>query len=88
MSDGPSPQKTVRCAPIRRLVQTFPSITIRFGRIAVLQYALIFLVVAIIAGVLGFTGIAGASAGIAKILFLIFIVLFVISFIFGRRRNP
>lgn len=53
--------------------------------VVMLQYALVFLVIALIAGVLGFTGIAGASVGIAKILFLVFIVLFLVSFVFSRR---
>jgi len=46
-----------------------------------LQWALIFLVVAIIAGVLGFGGIAGASAGIAQILFFVFLAFLAISLI-------
>jgi uncharacterized membrane protein YtjA (UPF0391 family) len=54
-----------------------------------LNWALVFLVVALIAGVLGFTTIAGAAIGIAKILFLIFLVLFVVSLVMGlaRRRS-
>lgn len=43
-----------------------------------LEWALIFLVVALIAAALGFTNIAGAAAGIAKILFVIFLILFVV----------
>jgi uncharacterized membrane protein YtjA (UPF0391 family) len=53
---------------------------------AMLQWTLIFLVVAIIAAVFGFGGVAGTAAGIAKILFFIFLVLFIISLIFGRSR--
>jgi uncharacterized membrane protein YtjA (UPF0391 family) len=71
--------------PANRWLALFSPL-IRRG-IAMLHYALIFLVVALIAGVLGFTGIAGASVGIAKILFVVFIILFVASLIFGRRRN-
>ena len=48
-----------------------------------LEYSLVFLVIAIIAGVLGFTTIAGASISIAKILFFVFLALFVIS-LFSR----
>jgi uncharacterized membrane protein YtjA (UPF0391 family) len=51
------------------------------GEIAMLYYALVFLVVAIIAGVLGFGGIAGASASIAQVLFFLFLVLFAVSLI-------
>lgn len=52
----------------------------------VLNYAVIFLVIAIIAGVLGFGGIAGTAAGIAKILFVAFLILAVLSLIFGRKK--
>ncbi|MGQ3018624.1 DUF1328 domain-containing protein [Phenylobacterium sp.] len=44
-----------------------------------LNWALIFLVVALIAGLLGFTSIAGAAIGVAKILFVVFLVLFLVS---------
>jgi uncharacterized membrane protein YtjA (UPF0391 family) len=44
-----------------------------------LNWALIFLVIALIAAVLGFGGIAAAAAGIAKLLFVI--VLFLASLI-------
>lgn len=50
-----------------------------------LNYAVIFFIVALVAAVLGFGGIAGAAAGIAKILFFVFLVLFVISFVMGRK---
>ena len=53
-----------------------------------LNYALIFLVVALIAGVLGFGGVAGAAAGIAKILFFVFLVLFLGSLLLGGFRRP
>ncbi len=53
--------------------------------VAMLYWAVIFLVVAIIAGIFGFTGIAGTSIWIAKILFFVFIILFIISLLFGRR---
>ncbi len=50
-----------------------------------LNWALVFLVVAIIAAVFGFTRIAVAAADIAKIIFFIFLVLFVLSLIFNTR---
>lgn len=53
-----------------------------------LQWTLIFLVVAIIAGALGFGGISSAAAGFAKILFVIFLVLFVVSLIAGAVAAP
>jgi len=52
-----------------------------------LNYAVIFLVVALIAGLFGFTGIAAGAVEIAKILFFIFIVLFVASLIMGLMRR-
>lgn len=55
-----------------------------------LDWALIFLVLAIIAGVFGFGGIATESAYIAKILFFIFIIVFLISFVLRllNRKPP
>jgi uncharacterized membrane protein YtjA (UPF0391 family) len=52
-----------------------------------LQWALIFLVVALIAGVLGFGNIAAGASSIAQILFLIFIVLFVVSLVMHLVRG-
>jgi len=54
-----------------------------------LQYAVVFFVIALIAAVFGFTGIAVGAAEIAKVLFFIFLVLFVISLVVGLvRRGP
>jgi uncharacterized membrane protein YtjA (UPF0391 family) len=53
--------------------------------LTMLQWALMFLVVAIIAGVLGVGVVSGTAAYIAKALFVIFIVLFLISLVMGRR---
>lgn len=52
-----------------------------------LNWAVIFLLVAIAAAIFGFSGIAADSAWIAKILFFIFIILFIASFFFGGMRN-
>lgn len=52
-----------------------------------LNYAVIFLVIALVAGLFGFTGIAAGAVEIAKILFFIFIVLFVASLVFGLMRR-
>lgn len=46
-----------------------------------LNWALMFFLVALLAAVFGFTGIAIAAAGLAKILFFVFLVLFVVSLI-------
>lgn len=52
-----------------------------------LNYAVIFLIVAILAGVLGFGVIAGTAATIAKICFVVFLVLFLFSLLGGRRTR-
>jgi uncharacterized membrane protein YtjA (UPF0391 family) len=52
-----------------------------------LNYAVIFLIIALLAGVLGFGAIAGTAAAIAKVLFVVFLVLFVASLILGRKPN-
>jgi uncharacterized membrane protein YtjA (UPF0391 family) len=61
--------------------------------LAMLSWALTFLVVALIAAVLGFGGIAGTAIEIAKIIFFVAIILFVISAVMGymgrgRRTTP
>ena len=53
-----------------------------------LNYAVIFLLVAIVAAVFGFGGIAADSAWIAKILFVVFLVLFAGSLLLGKRQPP
>lgn len=50
-----------------------------------LNYGILFLLIALIAGVLGFGVIAGTAALIAKAFFLIFIVLFAVVLLRGRR---
>ena len=52
-----------------------------------LQYAVVFLVIALVAALFGFTGIAAGAAEIAKILFFVFVLLFVASLIFGLARR-
>ena len=52
---------------------------------AMLQYAIVFLIVALIAAFLGFGGIAGTAAWIAKVLFFVFLILFLVSLFTGRR---
>ena len=51
-----------------------------------LNYAVIFLIVALLAGVLGFGVVAGTAAMIAKICFVVFLVLFLFSLLGGRRQ--
>ena len=53
-----------------------------------LNYALLFLVIALVAAVFGFGGVYAAAAGIAKVLFFLFLVLFLVSLVMGRRIAP
>ena len=52
-----------------------------------LNYAVIFLIIALIAGALGFGVVGGMAYGAAKIFFFVFLVLAVLSFLSGRRIN-
>jgi uncharacterized membrane protein YtjA (UPF0391 family) len=52
-----------------------------------LQYAIIFLVIALVAAAVGFGGVAGVAMDGARILFWVFIILFVISLIGGLVRR-
>jgi uncharacterized membrane protein YtjA (UPF0391 family) len=55
-----------------------------------LEWALIFLVIAIVAGGLGFGGIATSATGIAQALFGLFLLLFFVSLVVHllRGRSP
>lgn len=52
-----------------------------------LNWSILFLIVAVIAGVLGFTEVAGVSYGFAKILFFVFVILFALAIVAGRRTT-
>jgi len=52
-----------------------------------LQWAIVFLVIALVAAFLGFGGLAGSFVGLAKILFFVFLIIAVLSFFGGRRRG-
>ena len=52
-----------------------------------LNWALIFFVMAVIAAIFGLSGVPAASAGVAKILFFPFLMLFVISLITGFTKR-
>jgi uncharacterized membrane protein YtjA (UPF0391 family) len=52
-----------------------------------LQWAILFLVIALVAGLLGFGGLASTSAGIAQVLFFVFVVLFVVALIANALRG-
>ena len=57
------------------------------GSPGMLNWALIFFIIAVVAAVFGFSGIAIASAGVAKILFFLFLILFVVSLLSGLIRR-
>ncbi len=70
----------------RENVDGTPSAIVRpNGGVAVLYYALVFLIVGLIAGVLGATGVAAIASQIAWILFIVGIILLVIHLATGRR---
>jgi uncharacterized membrane protein YtjA (UPF0391 family) len=48
-----------------------------------LNYAVVFLVIALVAALFGFGGIAAGAVSIAQTLFFVFLVLAVASFLFG-----
>ncbi len=56
-------------------------------RIVMLQWAVIFFIIAIIAAVFGYSGLAHDTANIAKILAVIGIILAILSFAFHRRSS-
>jgi len=53
-----------------------------------LQWALMFLILALVAGVLGFGFLAVELAWIGKVLFVVFLVLFLVSLLTGGVRRP
>jgi uncharacterized membrane protein YtjA (UPF0391 family) len=52
-----------------------------------LNYAIIFLVVALIAAIFGFGGIAAGAVDIAKILFYLFALMAIATFVFSLFRG-
>jgi uncharacterized membrane protein YtjA (UPF0391 family) len=58
------------------------------GALIMLNWAILFLVIALVAGVLGFGTIMGTAAWIAKVLFVVFLVLFLVSLLTGAVRRP
>ena len=52
-----------------------------------LNWALVFLVIALVAAVLSFTGIAGAAAGAARILFWVAVIMAIGSVIANAMRR-
>jgi len=56
-------------------------------RILIMNWAIVFLVIALTAAVLGFTGAAAATPGVPRVIFLLFAGLFALSRLtgFGKR---
>lgn len=52
-----------------------------------LNYAIVFLIIAVLAGVLGFGFVAGTAAMIAKVCFAVFLILFLVSLLGGASRR-
>ncbi len=52
-----------------------------------LQYALIFFIIALIAAIFGFTGIAAGAVAIAKILFFVFLIVAGVTLVMGLLRR-
>lgn len=50
-----------------------------------LQWSLLFAVLALIAGLLGFFALEAAAATIAKVLLFVFLIMFVVSLFMGGR---
>lgn len=44
-----------------------------------LQWVVLFLVLALAAGILGFSGVAGTAAAAAKVLFVVFVALLIVT---------
>lgn len=57
------------------------------GGKVILQYAVVFSVIALIAALLGFGGIAAGAAEVAKVRFFIILLLFVASLVMGLMRR-
>ena len=53
-----------------------------------LNWALLFLIVALVSAVLGFGVVAGTAAWFAQVLFVVFLVLFLVSLLTGSIRTP
>jgi len=52
-----------------------------------LQWALLFLIIALIAALLGFGGLAAVSTGAAKLVFFVFVILFALSLVASLLRR-
>ena len=78
-------REIVQSGTLAGILQSVRAVHICTGRLPMLHWSLIFLVIALIAAILGFGGIAGTAVGIAKILFFVFLVIWLVAFLLGRR---
>jgi len=62
-----------------------PSLLNLVKEIAMLNWAVVFFIIAIVAAIFGFSGVAGAAVNIAWILAVIGIILAIAFFVMGRR---
>jgi uncharacterized membrane protein YtjA (UPF0391 family) len=67
--------------------QSKSTFSITSRSLAVLHYAVVFLIIALIAAVFGFGGIASGAVGIAKILFFVFVIMAVITFVMSLLKK-
>lgn len=79
----PVPNKSFAGIPMREpMAQATRLVGVRKAtEPAMLEWTLIFLVIAVVAAVFGFSGVAATSAGIARVLFGVFLILFIASFV-------
>lgn len=57
----------------------------RQGRVAIISWAFLFLILAALAAILGFSGLAGVFAWLAFIFFALFIAIAVVLFVLARK---
>jgi uncharacterized membrane protein YtjA (UPF0391 family) len=80
-------RRTLDAGPAGRHGNRSEETDLREG-MAMLRWALLFLVIALIAGALGLWGLEGTAMWVARVLFVVFLILFVVSLVMGRRAPP
>jgi uncharacterized membrane protein YtjA (UPF0391 family) len=76
---------------IARITGTHLTVGDDHGRLPMLYWSVVFLVIALIAGAFGFGGVAGTAASIAQVFFTLFLIIFLVSLVMGiavRGRAP
>jgi len=87
MTGGYADWSWVLCGPSagRQVLRCFLNFWPANREVAMLGWAVIFLIVGLVAAVLGFSGVAGTAVNIAWILAVVGIVVAVVFFVLGRR---